>query len=75
MPVNPGMRRSSKRRVVEPLLEGPQGGCAVGTDRHFVSQPRQLHLHEVPQVGFIVGEQDPQSSLTRLFHRTSFGRS
>ena len=68
MPVNPGIRRSSKAASYRPRSRASQGGGPVGTDRHLVSQPRQLHLHEVPQVGLIVGEQDPQSSLTRLFH-------
>ena len=68
MPVRPGIRRSSKAASYEPSLEGPQRGGPVGTDRDLVAQPRQLHLHQVAEVGLIVGEQDPQSSLTRLFH-------
>ena len=29
---------------------------------------QQFDLHEITEVGLIVGKQDPQSSLTRLFH-------
>ena len=65
-----GHAEIEQRRVIEALLESPQGGGAVGADGDFMSQPGQLHLHQVPQVGFIVGEKNPQSSLTRLFHRT-----
>ena len=67
MPDQAGHPQIEKRRVVQAPLEGFERGGPVGADGHFVSQPRQLHLHEVAQVGLIVGKQDPQSSLTRLY--------
>ncbi len=68
IPVNPGILQVEQGRIVQTALEGLECGGPVGTNRHLVSHPRQLHLHEVAEVGLIVGEQDPQSSLTRLFH-------
>jgi hypothetical protein len=69
-----GHAKVKQGRVVKSLFECAKRGCAVGTNGDFMAEARQLHLHEIPQVGFIVGEKDPESSLTRLFHRSSFGK-
>ncbi len=45
-----------QRRVVEPRLERLERRCAVGTYSDFMTQTGQLHLHQVSQVGFIVGK-------------------
>ena len=62
--------------VERALLQGLEGGPAVGADGHLVAQARQLGAHELLQRLLVVHEQDAQafmrrrgqsvSSLTRL---------
>ena len=68
MPDKSGHLQIEQGRVVQAPLEGLERGGPVGTNRHLVPHPRQLHLHEITEVSLIVGKQDPQSSLTRLIH-------
>ena len=70
MPVNAGHAQVEQGGVVRAPLQGSQRGGPVGADGDLVAEPRQFHLHQVAEMGLVVGEQDPQSSLTRLIHVT-----
>ncbi len=52
-------------------LQRLDGRCAVGADGDLVPHAGQLHLHQVAEVGLVVGEQDAESTGWRLLHDES----
>ena len=68
MPRDPGHANIEQGRVEGAALQGADRGRAVGADGHLVTQARQFHLHQVPEVGLVIREQDPQAPLARLLH-------
>ena len=54
--------------VERALLQRLDRGGPVGADGDLVADPGQLHLHQVAEVGLVVGEEDAEAALMRLVH-------
>ena len=59
MPVMPGILRSRSADVEGRLLERLDRRDAVGADGHLVAHSRQFLLHQVAEVGLVIGERGP----------------
>ena len=59
---------SSRAASNEPFSSACIAADAVGADGDLVAEPGQLHLHQVAQVGLVVGEQDAKAALMGLLH-------
>src|SRR5262249_49704443 len=61
----PGHAQVQDGGVVGALLQGLDGGLAVGANGDLVPQARQLGTHELLQRLLVIGEQDPQALVRR----------